>query len=411
MDGEKSSLNGLAEAVADYVAPTVPACLRQYADVAREIRGWLQPEVLTVVGVLADLYRRAGVRGGSVEIGVHHGLFYIALAKALRGEGRGVAIDVFGDQHLNPDGSGHGDLAMFRGNMERMGLSLARHKILQRDSMTVTPEEIRSAMDGEPILLFSVDGAHTAEYTASDLTLAAQSIHDWGVIVVDDLFNGRWPGVIDGVLKWLRSGSGLGFEMVAYGNNKGFLAKSETASILRPLLAHRMLARADEVVFADKPSFFCRFKSLQELESPGRPLPALRRGEQYGFSSGGPGVPYLDAGWSKPDPSGVWSKAAEAALRLPAETLRGEPTITLGVKGFGPVSEPNQVDVFIGARKICTQDLGGAEAELRLPFPDLGEAPFVDLVFRFAHVYSPAALGMSTDTRELAMRLQWLRLD
>ena len=52
---------------------------------------------------------RRGTRGHVAEIGLHHGRFFLALAPRRRPGEQAVAIDVFGEQHLNPDGSGAGD--------------------------------------------------------------------------------------------------------------------------------------------------------------------------------------------------------------------------------------------------------------------------------------------------------------
>jgi hypothetical protein len=51
------------------------------------------------------------------EIGVHHRKLIILLANLRRQDERAFAVDIFDDQHLNPDGSGCGDLAWFKDNL------------------------------------------------------------------------------------------------------------------------------------------------------------------------------------------------------------------------------------------------------------------------------------------------------
>ena len=46
--------------------------------------------------------------------------------------------------------------------------------------------------------MFSVDGAHTAAATRTDLGNAAACLTEGGVLVIDDVFNSDWPGVSEG---------------------------------------------------------------------------------------------------------------------------------------------------------------------------------------------------------------------
>jgi hypothetical protein len=50
-----------------------------------------------------------------------------------------------------------------------------------------------------PFRLISIDGGHTAAITASDLATCEGALADGGIVILDDCFNGEWPGVIDGV--------------------------------------------------------------------------------------------------------------------------------------------------------------------------------------------------------------------
>ena len=47
--------------------------------------------------------------------------------------------------------------------------------------------------------LFSVDGGHTLSLTYNDIFLAALNLAPGGIIVVDDIPNFDWWGVLDGV--------------------------------------------------------------------------------------------------------------------------------------------------------------------------------------------------------------------
>ena len=67
-----------------------------------------------------------------------------------------------------------------------------------------------------------MDGCHTAEVTASDVDLASQCLHPDGVVLVDDVFNPDWPGVVTGLSKWCTEVKGTDWELVpfAIGFNK-----------------------------------------------------------------------------------------------------------------------------------------------------------------------------------------------
>ena len=81
--------------------------------------GWLESEVLTILEVLNSVQKDNGTNGSAAEIGVHHGKLFIGLHLLKRPTELSVAIDVFGDQELNVDASGGGDIAKFRANVRR----------------------------------------------------------------------------------------------------------------------------------------------------------------------------------------------------------------------------------------------------------------------------------------------------
>lgn len=200
--------------------------LRAYEKFGRFlVDGWMQPDVIRVVRVLSERQRKYSVEGHVVEIGVHHGKLFIPLQLVSSAEAKSLAIDVFDDQDLNVDQSGHGNHGRFMQNVARWG----RPKTLvvrQADSTTVTPAQIAEDTGGR-IQLFSVDGGHTREIVRSDMALAASSIIRGGVIIADDVFNDQWPGVIQGTLDFLDSTD----EVVpfAIGFNKVFFTTSEFA--------------------------------------------------------------------------------------------------------------------------------------------------------------------------------------
>lgn len=200
--------------------------LRTYEKFGRFlVNGWMQPDVVRVLRVLGEHQRSLSVDGHVVEIGVHHGKLFIPLQLISSPDAKSLAIDVFDEQDLNVDQSGHGNHGRFVQNVARWGRPEAL-VVRQADSTTVTPAQIAEDTGGSA-RFFSVDGGHTREIVRSDMVLAASSIARGGVIIADDVFNDQWPGVIQGTLDFLEVADDV--VPFAIGFNKVFFTTSEFA--------------------------------------------------------------------------------------------------------------------------------------------------------------------------------------
>jgi len=164
------------------------------------VDGWLRTEAALVIAALSERQHALGIEGGVAEIGVHHGKLFILLYVLSRAPEKAVAIDLFGDQHLNVDLSGSGDLQKFRHNLARHADD-ERLVLHQGNSLELRGADLVRLAAG-PLRFTSVDGGHTADITAHDLGTAEASLADGGIIVIDDVFNERWPGVGDGVHRY-----------------------------------------------------------------------------------------------------------------------------------------------------------------------------------------------------------------
>jgi Methyltransferase domain len=214
----------------------------RYRTVGRRlVSGWVQPQVLTIVEALDAAQQENGVTGSVAEIGVHRGKFFIALQLLQRNAGSAVAIDVFGDQQLNIDQSGRGDLSIFLSNVDRWS-SRAGLVLHQGDSTKLTPAALLGLAESR-VRLFSVDGGHTAKTVLSDMRLAEASLAEGGVVIADDVFNGEWPDVAVGTLRYLDQGGQLA--PFAIGFNKTLFAAPEYCSkyrgVVQALFDRRML--------------------------------------------------------------------------------------------------------------------------------------------------------------------------
>lgn len=196
--------------------------LRRYSRTGcRQVDGWFFPEDVELAVSFLTLQLAQGIIGNVAEIGIHHGKSFLLLANGVRADERAIALDVFDDQEKNVDKSGRGDRAIFEANVKKFAPD-ANLEILQRSSLDVAPDQARATFGD--VRFFSVDGGHTAEITAHDLRLAEATLVPGGVVMLDDVLNPHWTGVISGVAEYLRSGGGL--VPFAVSRNKLFLTDS-----------------------------------------------------------------------------------------------------------------------------------------------------------------------------------------
>lgn len=217
----------------------------------RRVLGYTESSAFSLLGVINQLQRDAGVRGPIAEIGVHHGQLFVAM-KLLQQPGEGaIAIDLFGDQESNIDKSGEGNLDEFLRSLDRWA---DRDDLIirQGDSTKIAPGDI-PAMTG--VRLFSVDGGHTEEIVVSDMRLAEQSLVDGGVVIADDVFNPQWPGVAVGTVHYLEHGAGLVPFYIGY--NKVLFTQPEHAARYRhavdQVYGRRTMTAVFETVFGGHP--------------------------------------------------------------------------------------------------------------------------------------------------------------
>jgi len=216
----------------------------------RVVTGFLEPEILVVIDALNSAQRAKQISGAVAEIGVHHGKLFIGLSLLQRGGEKSVAIDIFGDQELNIDGSGHGNLEKFINNV-KLWSSMDNVVVHQGDSTKLEPARLTELAGGD-IRFFSVDGGHTEEIVFSDMKLAEATLADGGIVIADDVFNQHWPGVAVGTLRYLEDGAKLAPFLIGF--NKVFFAQPDYCGLYRAAVESavggKLRLGTDESVFA-----------------------------------------------------------------------------------------------------------------------------------------------------------------
>ena len=182
------------------------------------VEGWLNPSALLFTQYLVSKF--LGDAFNSIEIGVHHGKFFIGIENLTPRSGRCVAVDLFENQELNIDRSGRGDREIFVKNVRKWALGPERISMLGVDSLDLNPSDLGLNEFG----LISIDGGHTRNHTFSDLSLAQKLISPSGIIVLDDITNQDWCGVMTGALDFFNSPISSRISPIAIGFNKLFIS-------------------------------------------------------------------------------------------------------------------------------------------------------------------------------------------
>jgi len=167
-----------------------------------------------------------GTRGSIAEIGVHHGRYMIELA-LLREQGEAaVAIDLFELlQEQNVDRSGSGNKRIFTDNLKALQVPMDGLTIHSGDSLEMSSDDLLRLGGGVPYRLFSVDGGHRVVNVVHDLDIVSRALCEGAVVVLDDFNNPFWPGVNEGLFRYLSGENTLA--PFCYGNNKLYLCREE----------------------------------------------------------------------------------------------------------------------------------------------------------------------------------------
>src|SRR5204862_3822534 len=149
---------------------------------------------------------------------------------------RAVALDLFEDQDRNVDRSGQGDRERLLANLAKHHRDAGDVAVHQADSRELSGPALVELAGGPPRIV-SIDGGHTADLTAHDLTTAADALVDGGVIVLDDCFNEVFPAVAEGAQRFLRERSDI--RAAGAGGNKTFLCRQDHVEGYRRALQQR----------------------------------------------------------------------------------------------------------------------------------------------------------------------------
>jgi len=206
------------------------------------VEGWCSDLLFDTI----DILNNAAINkaGGALEIGIHHGKLYLLLNQVVDEDQSSYAVDVFDNQNLNIDKSG-------RGSLERFKFNLAKYDKHQgQNTQLIIGDSTDCALNLKGISrlrFISIDGGHTVAHTLNDLKLAEGLVHNEGVVILDDILNYHWLGVIEGVGRYLDTHPTL--VPFAVGHNKLYLCKISFQNFYISLFLNSQLISKKEVPF------------------------------------------------------------------------------------------------------------------------------------------------------------------
>ncbi len=185
------------------------------------VEGWCADQLFDTI----DILNNAGINktGGALEIGVHHGKFYILMNQVISEIYKSYVVDIFENQNLNIDYSGAGSLEAFKRNLESYDRNKGRNTIIITGDSTDSALNLIEKIGPGSLRFISIDGGHTVAHTLNDLKLAETLINNEGVVILDDILNYHWLGVIEGIGRYLDTYPTL--VPFAIGHNKLYLSK------------------------------------------------------------------------------------------------------------------------------------------------------------------------------------------
>jgi hypothetical protein len=145
-------------------------------------------------------------------------------------------------------------------------------------------------------------------------------------------------------------------------------------------------------------------------------IPELKEGERVVFSVASPAVAYLSKGWSLNEPWGTWSEGAESQIVL-RPTSRVHSLLLETTALLAPTHTEQSLEIFVNDVRVLSTRLVKPEAnrsaiELPVDVQQLVERQGVlRIQFKYANAISPGELGMSKDSRKLAIGLQALTVN
>ena len=206
----------------------------------KRVEGWLYQVDAQLVRAVGDIQTKNGISGSVGEIGVWKGRLFILLYLLLHEKEKAFSVDIFDQNQLSKDRPDPKPNSALKQILQEFLDNVRKHAgppddihTIRASSDNVVAEDILSTVG--VVRLFSIDGGHTKELVINDLELAASTLCEEGVVILDDCFKPEWPGVTNGLHEFFFRKTG-DFVPFAISLNKVFLCKLSAAVMYRESL-------------------------------------------------------------------------------------------------------------------------------------------------------------------------------
>lgn len=189
------------------IAPAIDPLTQKWVEY-RNIDGWFDKRLIIILALLDHAQATKKIVGNLGEIGVWMGRSFIPLIKLARHPERVLGVDCFEKFQANLDKSGGAACSFKRlmKNIHKYSFDTSHLRFIKGDSYTLTAENfLQTINNGLGFRLFSIDGCHEAAHTERDMLNAFNVLVDGGIIIIDDYFNICWPGVSEGVSRFMHN--------------------------------------------------------------------------------------------------------------------------------------------------------------------------------------------------------------
>lgn len=204
----------------------------------QKVDGWLYLKALRLTDFLDKCQAFANIHGNIGEIGLYFGKYFIFLYLICRNNENIVGVDLFESSEWEKK---------FYKNFKNWRYLKKEPIIIKRNSLQIDTKELLEKANG-PYRMFSVDGGHSTEVALHDLRLANEVLVDGGIIMLDDYFDPKFPGVSEAVCRFflLHSGQARVAPFLITGN-KLFLATTNYAELYRKAIDDAIDRASEEV--------------------------------------------------------------------------------------------------------------------------------------------------------------------
>lgn len=163
--------------------------LRRYIrDGHKQVFGWFYPGAMLLMANLDAHQKSQGIAGDFCEIGVCQGKSLIQLCLMVRDGERTFGFDSFARLD-RPN-----DEAKLHANLATHVRDLSRVTVTKADSRDLTVDQLKE-LSPAGFRMFSVDGGHDEDIVYNDLLLASGTLAIGGILLLDDYFDRKFPGV------------------------------------------------------------------------------------------------------------------------------------------------------------------------------------------------------------------------